>query len=78
MSDISALNSAILGIHRGMNGMRESAAKIASAGQFSTGNTDDMIEPMIDLRTNALQVKASAKAVEIIGETIGSIIDIKA
>ena len=78
MSEISALNSAILGIQRGMSGVQKSAAKIASADQFTTGNPADIVAPMIELKASALQVKASAKAVKIIDETIGSIIDTRA
>ncbi len=77
MNDLSALDSALLGIHRGMAGMRRNAAEIASGGRFGNGDPTGFIEPMVDLRANARQVEASAKALSIIDKTLGSIIDIE-
>ncbi len=68
----------MLGIQRGMQGASKNAAEIASAEQFSSDSPVSMAESMVELKQNALQVKASAKALEIIMDTVGSIIDTKA
>lgn len=78
MSNISALNNGMAGIQRGMAMADKSAAKIASAENSASGNPADVAEPLVDLMIARLQVEASAKVVETVSETIGSIIDIKA
>ena len=78
MSGISALQNSLLGIHRGLQGAKKNAAEIASAKQFTAGSPKDLAESMVELKMNALQVKASAKAFEITMDAIGSIIDTKA
>ncbi len=77
MSDISAIQNAMLGIQRGMEGAKKNAAEIASAEQFNSDSPVSMAESMVELKQNALQVKASAKALEIVMDAVGSIIDIK-
>ncbi len=78
MSNISALNSGIVGIQRGMATAEKSAATIASAQNSTSGNPADVAEPLVELMMARLQVEASAKVVERISETIGTLIDIKA
>lgn len=77
MSNISALSSAILGIQRGQQGLRENAAKIASAETFNSNNPVSIVEPMIGLKQNELLIKASAEVVKTVDRTIGSILDIR-
>ena len=48
------------------------------AGQFESDSPVDLATSMVELNQNALQVKASASALEIIEETIGTILDIRA
>lgn len=77
MSGISALNSALTGIHKGLEGARRTAADIASKDQFTQEDPESLATSMVDLKQNTLQVKASAKAFEIVSDAIGSIINIK-
>jgi len=77
MSGISALQNSLVGIQRGMQGAKKNAAEIASASQFNASSPKDLAESMVDLKMNTLQVKASAKALEITSDAIGSIINIK-
>lgn len=78
MGSISALNNGVTGIQRGMAIAERSAAKIASAENMSSSNPVNVAEPLVDLMIARLQVEASAKVVESVSETIGSVIDIKA
>ena len=79
MSEISALNSSLLGIQKGLSGMRKNAADIAKAGTQDTGiSTGQLTQSIVGLKENELQVKASAKVLQTIDETIGSLIDDKA
>lgn len=71
-----ALNSAVLGIQRGMKGLDRNAADIASAKQMR--GEDSPVEPLIDSKLNSLQVQASAKIVKAVDEAVGSLFDDKA
>ncbi len=75
MSTISALNSGIAGMQRGVAMAEKSAATIASATTSSSGNPIDVAEPLVELMMARLQVEASAKVVETISDTIGTLID---
>ncbi len=79
MSEISALSQAMAGIYRGMAGMKKNAGEIASAAQLESGATaQTLTRPIIEMKQNQHLVQASAKAVKIIDETIGSLFDEKA
>lgn len=82
MSSIPALNNAQLGIQRGLHGLRENAATIASADMLrhdsQTGSAADLATPMVEMIDNQLQVEASAKVMRAVDETLGTLIDIKA
>ena len=78
MSSISALNSGITGIQRGLNSAAFNAAKIASAESFNSGNPSDLAKPMVGLITDQLQVEASAKVVKTVDDMLGTLLDIKA
>ena len=78
-------NNALLGIQRGMNGLRENAAEIASAGNFNrpepgtaTNPVRDIAEPLVESRQNARQVEASVKVLEAENQAIGTLLDVKA
>ncbi len=66
----------LAGIQKGMQGMHESAATIASAG--ASGDAKTMTEAMVALQMQATQVEASAKAVDLASDTIGTLIDVLA
>ena len=78
MSEISALNSALTGIQRGLEGARKNASDIAKAGTSDNPTVEDFIKPLVDLKVNSLQVRASAKVLETVDKTIGSLFDEKA
>jgi len=78
MSSISALNSGITGIQRGLNSAASNAAKIASADSFNSNNPANLAAPMVGLITDRLQIEASAKVVSAVDEMLGTLIDIKA
>ncbi|MBL1261238.1 MAG: hypothetical protein COB33_011970 [Thiotrichaceae bacterium] len=75
MSTISALNSGIAGIQRGVAMAEKSAATIASTTTSGSGNPTDVAEPLVELMMARLQVEASAKVVETISDTIGTLIN---
>jgi len=76
MSEISALNSALTGIQKGMSGIRKSAADIASASTLENGfSTEDIARSAVNLKENELLVKASVKVLKTVDETIGSLFD---
>ena len=77
MNGLSATSYALLGIQRGLEGAKRNAADIASADQFSQDNPVSLAQSMVELKQNSLQVKASAKAFEIISSTIGTLINVK-
>jgi len=79
MPEINALANAMSGIYRGMDGMRKNASQIASASQLESGATaQSLTRPIIEMKENQQLVLASAKAVKIIDEAIGSLFDEKA
>lgn len=73
--NISPLDSAMMGIYRGMEGLRNKAAEVASADAFSPRSAMSVVQPLVEMKSYELQVKASASAVKIIDETVGSLID---
>ncbi len=76
MSTIPAFQSGLNGIQTGLQSLNQNAAKIASAGALQS-NTD-ITEPLINLLSDELQIKASAKVIEASNNLIGTILDIKA
>ena len=79
MSEMNALSNAMSGIYRGMEGLRKNASEIASATQLESGGTaQSLTRPIIEMKENQQLVQASAKAVKIFDEAIGSLFDEKA
>ncbi len=74
----SVASLGLLGIQKGMQGMRESAATIASTEQASSSDANSAAEALVALKQHAMQVEMSAKVVDQANETIGSLIDILA
>ena len=71
MNITSALNHAILGIQSGFAEAEGNATLIAN-GQ------EGVVKPMVGLLQSEHQVQASASALHIIDETLGSLLDITA
>lgn len=79
MSEISALSSSLLGIQKGLSGMRKNADDIARAGSTEAGlSSEQLTTSIIGLKESELQVKASAKVLETVNDTIGSLFNDKA
>ncbi len=70
-------NSALFGIHRGLDNMRKSAAKIASAQQMdpATGRGQDLARTLVELHESSHYTKASIKALKTENETLGFLLD---
>lgn len=79
MGVLSIQNSALQGIQRGLDGMRQNAADIASEEQLNNaGKETDLAGSMIGLKENQIQVQASAKVVSALDEVLGTIINTRA
>ena len=78
MSGISGINSSLQGIQRGMQGLSKNAAQIASKDFMEDQGVEGLARITVEMIENKTQVQASAKALQIIQETIGTILDIKA
>ncbi len=75
MSNITAINAGVSGIQRSIAIAEKSAATIASTGNSTSGDPATVAEPLVELMMARLQVEASAKVVETVSETIGTLID---
>ncbi|MDX5332634.1 MAG: hypothetical protein LPK58_01105 [Gammaproteobacteria bacterium] len=82
MATISPVaGNALLGIQRGMNGLRENAAEIASAERLNgtpPAGTRDVAAPLVESRANARQVEASVKVLAAEDRLLGSLLDVRA
>ena len=79
MGVLSVQNSALQGIQRGLEGMRQNAADIASADQLNRAGMDtDLETSLVQMNQNKFQVQASAKVVSALDEVIGTLIDTRA
>lgn len=76
--NLPAVQSAVLGIQRGMEDLKKNASDLASAKQFDSENPVDQTKALVGLDEDRLQVEASAKALKTIDSTVGSILDVKA
>ena len=74
----SGINSSLQGIQKGMQGLSKNVAQIASKDFMENQGVEGMAKIAVEMKENKNQVEASAKALQIIQETIGSILDIKA
>ena len=79
MGVLSVQSSAMLGIQRGLDGMRKDAAEIASADQLNNaGQGTDLEGAIVGLNQNKVQVQASAKVVSAVDEMMGTLVDTRA
>jgi hypothetical protein len=79
MGVLSVQNSALQGIQRGLDGMRQNAADIASADQLNrAGQGTDLETSLVEMTQNKVQVQASAKVVSALDEVVGTLIDTRA
>ena len=78
MAITSAMQSATTGMQRGINGLGENAAEIASARQMDGSAVRDISRPLVEQTENLQQVEASAKVLKAEDEMIGRLIDLTA
>jgi hypothetical protein len=71
-----AMQSALLGIQRGVANVARDASVVAGAS-VST-DSDAVTGALLDARQQALNVEASARAFSIADKTLGTLLDIKA
>jgi len=79
MGVLSIQSEAVLGIQRGLDGMRKNASEIASADQLNKAGSDtSLVGSLVDMEQNKMQAQASAKVVSAADEVLGTIIDLRA
>ena len=79
MGVLSIQSSALQGIQKGLDGVRQNAADIASQEQLSiAGKETDLAGAIVGLKENTIQVQASAKVVSALDEVVGTLIDTRA
>ena len=79
MGVLSVQNSALQGIQRGLDGMRQNAADIASEEQLNNaGKETDLAASIVGMKENQVQVQASAKVVSALDEVLGTLLDTRA
>jgi hypothetical protein len=73
-----AVQNAQLGINRGMANLDRDAQVIAQGSAAAPDNGDGMIGALVDAQVQKLSVEASARALSIVDQTLGTLLDIKA
>ncbi len=74
---INGLSAALGGFQNAVNRAGEAAQEIASASTQKQG-TQDLVEPLVELKVAERDAQANAKVIETENKILGSIIDIKA
>jgi len=75
INSISGFQSALSGINRGMNALRQDAQVIASQGTIDAPSNQKVTEAIVDLKSNSRQVEASAKVIKAQDEMLGALLD---
>jgi hypothetical protein len=71
------MQSAELGIQRGLSGLNRDARTVANGVGGST-DTDGLTGALVDSLEQKLLVEASARMLSTVDETLGTLIDVKA
>jgi len=71
----SGFQSALAGINRGMNALKQDAHIIASQGTTTAAKSEDVTEAIVDLSVSRQQVVASAKVISSQDEMLGTLLD---
>lgn len=77
MASIGPIENAMQGVQRGMQGLNKAASEIASAGTHQADSPAHVARPMVEMIEHRTQVQVSAKAVRLIDEALGSLLDVK-
>ncbi len=75
---IAPLDNALLGIQRGLTGVGNAVAKVASVDQLKNDNSSGLNKALVQLQESKLQVQASASAVHTADEVMGTLLDVRA
>ena len=78
MSSVGSLQSAIVGMNNGLSGADKNAATLASKDVLSSAKLGDTTKPLVALKVNEQQVKASAEVVKAVDLAMGSLLDVTA
>jgi len=73
----SLSNIALAGVHNGLDKLQKNAGEIAGAYAAAGANTQSLVEAVVDLDANVQQVSASMRTLQVAGELVGTIMDIK-
>lgn len=73
----SIFSQAMTGIQRGLGSASRHAAEIASAGQLEGDGAASLVEPLVGLKQDELQVRASTEVLKAYDAMIGSLFDDK-
>ena len=77
----SLLQTGMTGIQKGVQGLEMSATNVVNAQTFdseaASKENGRLLQGLVGLSVYEIQVKASAKVVEVADENIGTLIDIK-
>jgi hypothetical protein len=74
----SPIQNAVTGIDRGTAGVSQDAQIVASNGLNAGGIGEAVTNALIDAQQQLLSVEASAKALSITDQALGTLIDLKA
>jgi flagellar basal body rod protein FlgG len=74
----TTLNSGLQGIQQGVAGVEKAAAEIVRAGIDGAEGSNDVVEPIIELKLYQRAVEASSQVVRTADETLGTLLDILA
>lgn len=78
-SPVNPFQNSVQGLQRAQQGVAEAAQQITriTAAPVSAQQTQDLNEPLVNLRVEELAAAANAKALDTADKTIGSLLDIK-
>jgi len=74
----SALQYAQLGISRGMANLNRDSQAVADGIMSSGGESGAVTGALVDAQQQALNIEASAKALAITDQTLGTLVDVRA
>ncbi|HSX49461.1 MAG TPA: hypothetical protein VLF09_00790 [Cellvibrio sp.] len=76
----SVVTQGLIGMQKSQSSMLQSAQQIAQAGTTQRDNpqTNDIAEPLVNLKIQSQIFDSSAKVIKSADETIGTLLDVKA
>lgn len=75
---IAALESARAGMQRGLRGLAADAQRIAHANVDKGAQVTDLTDALVQSIVDRVQVQASARVMQTMDETLGTIVNVKA